>query len=178
MQIQQRLRDVSGITVVEIAILVVLGSAIGLGSIEYFRATERLRRARSELGASRGTLGVVADELRRQFRRADRHASQHGIIRTAATHDTLEIYIAGKDVPTVDTLRYFVNRFDEPPSLIMQRNRETPEIFAQGVDSVTFVASGGSPPENLSVVLVTTEFGPDRPSSRRRLGETIALRAH
>jgi hypothetical protein len=96
-------------------------------------------------------------------------------LRVASTRDTLEIYTGGNGPGQVDTLRYFVNRFDAPPSLIKQINSFTPAVFARGVDSVLFLAAGGEKTAQLSVVLVCAAGQSTDTTQPRRLGFSVPV---
>jgi hypothetical protein len=175
MQLRRRLSTSRGLTVVELSIVLVLLGAIALGCVEFYRAKLKLREARATLAASRGHLGVIIDELGRQLARTKPLPADSFPLATSTGFDTLEIFVPATG-NGVDTVRYFVNRFDDPPSLIKQTNQETPTVFAQGIDTARFVPVGGPPPEQLSVVLVSVDSSPSDPGNRFRLGETVPLR--
>lgn len=177
MRIVEKLRNYAGLTLLEVAILMALAGVIAFGSLEYYRATIELKKARLVLARSRGNLGIVADELQRQMRCATHQVGGRSPMRVAATRDTLEIYTGGNGPFEVDTLRYYVNRFDAPPSLIRQTNGSTPAVFARGVDSVLFIAAGGEPQGQLSILLVATQADPGDTIQPQRLGFSVPLKA-
>jgi len=175
MDSKTRLRGTSGITIVEIAILLVIGGLILLGGMQYYHAKVKLQTSKAALIASRGKLGVILDEFQRQIQAATPQGDDGPAYRIARTRDTLEIYATGTDTDQIDTLRYFVNRFDHPPSLIQQKNSTTPNVFAPGVDSVLFVAAHSEDKRELSVVLVSSESEESGATEPSRLGQTMDL---
>jgi hypothetical protein len=177
MDCKTRITGTNGITIVEIAILLVIGGLVLLGSMQYYQARVKLRDSKAALVASRGNLGVILDEFQRQILAATPNANKAPSYRIARTRDTLEIYFNVQDSDQVDTMRYFVNRFDHPPSLIEQKNSTTPSVFAPGVDSVLFVAAETEHKRELSVVLVSPESQLTEADQPKRLGQTIALGA-
>ena len=97
----------------------------------------------------------------------------------SAGFDTLEVYGGNDSSLTIDTIRYYVNHFDDPPSLVRQLNQETPGIFAQGVDSAFFIPVGGMPPRRIAVSLVSVKQSQHENTAlntRRRMAKTINLR--
>jgi hypothetical protein len=162
---------------VELTIVVVLAGATALGCLEFYRAKLRLRNARQELMASRGRLGAVIDELGRQLTRAEQGRREASAIAASTGFDTLVVFLPGK-ADRIDTVRFFVNRFDRPPSLVRQSNRATPTVFAERIDSAHFVPVGDPPYAQWSIVLVGTEPDPAHPGHRFRLGETLAIAGH
>lgn len=164
---------------VELLIGLLLAAAMGTATFEFYQAQHRLYLAQTDIVERQGNLRFAMDDLSRQVKRAGYHLVGGDIFRVAASFDTLELYVGKEDDLTCDTVRYYVNRFDLPPTLIKQVNQTTPVIFAQGIDSVFFVPAGGSPPERLAVSLVSVEqsqYDNTALTTRRRLGETINLR--
>jgi type II secretory pathway pseudopilin PulG len=168
-----------GITIVELLIGALIAAIVALATFEFYQAQHQLYIAQADIVERQGNLRFALDDLKRQVRRTGYRVMGGTVMRVSPTFDTLEIYL-GNDVDlNVDTLRYYVNRFDSPPSLIKQLNQTTPYVFAQGIDSAFFVPAGGTPPERLAVSLVSVEQGQYENSAlttRRRVGETINLR--
>lgn len=172
-------RNARGITIVELLIGLLLAAAVGTATFEFYRAQHRLYLAQTEIVERQGNLRFAMDDLSRQVKRSGYQLVGGDVLRVSAGFDTLEVFLGNDSDLSCDTLRYYVNRFDDPPALIKQVNQTTPVVFAQGIDSVFFVAAGGPPPERLAVSLVSVEqsqYDNTALTTRRRLGETINLR--
>jgi type II secretory pathway pseudopilin PulG len=168
-----------GMTIIELLIGALIALAIGAGTFEFYQAQHRLYLAQTEIVERQGNLRFAMDELSRQVRRSGYRLVGGDILRVAPTYDTLEIYFGNDSDLICDTVRYYINRYDDPPSLIKQINQTTPSIFAQGIDSAFFVPTGGAAPERLAVSLVSVEqsqYENTALTTRRRLAETINLR--
>ena len=163
---------------IEILIGAVLAALIGAATLHFYAAQHELFLAQTDISDRQGNLRFAMDELSRQVRLAGYQVNGSGLLRNSAAFDTLEIYIGNDTSLTVDTLRYYVNHADTPPSLVRQLNQTTPAVFAQQIDSVLFVPVG-APIRRLAVTLVTVEqkqYENSALSTRRRIGETINLR--
>lgn len=168
-----------GLTVIELLIAALIALAIGAGTLEFYKAQHELYLAQADVLERQGNLRVAMDEVSRLVRRSGYRLVGGEILRVSPAFDTLEVFLGNDTALTCDTVRYYVNRFDDPPSLIKQVNQTTPSVFAQGIDSAFFVPAGGPPPERLAVSLVTVEqkqYDNTALSTRRRVGETINLR--
>ncbi len=179
MMLGQRIRSQRGLTVIELLIGALIAAAVGAATLEFYQAQHELYQAQVDIVERQGNLRFAADDLSRQVRRAGYLVNGGDLFRVSATYDTLEIYIGNDTSLSVDTVRYYINRFDDPPSLIKQLNQATPSIFAVGIDSVFFVPAGGPPPDRLALSLVSveqTQYENTALTTRRRLGETINLR--
>ena len=173
------LRNERGLTTIELLIGAVIALAIGAATFEFYQAQHRLYLAQTEIVERQGNLRFAIEDLSRLVRRSGYRLVGGDILRVSATFDTLEVFLGNDSDLTCDTVRYYVNRFDDPPSLIKQINQTTPAVFAQGIDSAFFVPAGGTPPERLAVSLVAVElttYDNTALSTRRRVGETINLR--
>jgi hypothetical protein len=174
-----RLRSERGLTVVELLIGTLIAVAIGAATFEFYQAQHELYQAQVDIVERQGNLRFAADDLARQVRRAGYLVNGGDLFRVSAAYDTLEIFIGNDASLSVDTVRYYINRYDDPPSLIKQRNQTTPTIFAQGIDSAFFVPAGGPPSDRLALSLVSVvqkQYENTALTTRRRLGETISLR--
>jgi Tfp pilus assembly protein PilW len=172
-------RNERGITIVELLIGALIAAGVGAATFEFYAAQHALYLAQTDIVERQGNLRFALDDLSRQVRRSGYRLLGGDILRVAGTFDTLEVYLGNDSDLTCDTVRYYVNRYDNPPSLCKQLNQSTPSIFAQGIDSALFVPAGGSPPERLAISLVSVEQSQHQNSAlttRRRIGETINLR--
>lgn len=168
-----------GITLIEILIAAVIALGVGAGALEFYQAQHRLFLAQTEVVERQGNLRFAMDDLSRMVRRTGYRLVGGEILRVSASFDTLEVYLGNDSSLTCDTVRYYINRFDDPPSLIKQINQSTPAVFAEGIDSARFVPAGGPPPQRLAVSLVAVEheqYENTALATRRRIGETINLR--
>ena len=174
-----QLSNERGLTIVELLIGVLIAAIIAMATFEFYQAQHELYLAQADIVERQGNLRFALDDLKRQVRRTGYRVMGGTVMRVSPGYDTLEIFL-GNDVDlNVDTVRYYVNRFDSPPSLIKQLNQTTPYVFAQGIDRAFFVPVGGTPPERLAVSLVSVEQGQYENTAlttRRRVGETINLR--
>lgn len=175
----QNLQNERGITVIELLIGALIAAGMAAATFEFYQAQHRLYLAQADIVERQGNLRFAMDDLTRLVRRSGYNLVGGDILRVSTAFDTLEVFLGNDSDLTCDTVRYYINRFDDPPSLIKQINQTTPSIFAQGIDSVFFVPAGGSPPERLAVSLVSVEqaqYKNTALTTRRRVGETINLR--
>ena len=174
-----RLGNSRGLTVVELLIGALIASAVAFATFEFYRAQHQLYLAQVDIVERQGNLRFAMDDLSKQVRRTGYNLVGGDLLRVSTGFDTLEVYLGNDSNLTCDTVRYYVNRYDVPPSLIRQINQSTPAIFAQGIDSVLFVPAGGPPPERLAISLVSVEqaqYENTALTTRRRIGETVNLR--
>jgi hypothetical protein len=174
-----RIRSEKGLTIIELMIGALIAAGIGLATFEFYQAQHELYLSQVDVADRQGNLRFAIDDLARQVRRAGYLVNGGEIFRASANFDTLEVFIGNDTDLTVDTIRYYINRYDDPPSLIKQINKTTPAVFAQGIDSAFFVPAGGPPATRVAVSLVTVEqkqYENSALTTRRRLGETINLR--
>jgi len=175
----QRLRNQRGLTVIELMIAAVIAAGVGLATFEFYQAQHELYMAQLDIVERQGNLRFAADDLSRVIRRAGYNVKGGDIFYVSPAYDTLEVYRGNDTDLTVDTIRYYINRFDNPPSLIKQINQTTPSIFAVGIDSVAFVPAGGPPSNRIAVSMASVEqkqYENTALTTRRRLGRTINLR--
>jgi type II secretory pathway pseudopilin PulG len=176
---QFRRHNQKGLTLIELLIGALLAAIVGAATLEFYKAQHQLYLAETDISERQGNLRFAIDELGRQIRQAGYLVTGNKRMRTSALFDTLEVYVGRPASTVVDTLRYYVNRFDTPPSLVKQLNKTTPAVFAQGIDTARFVPSGGPPVQQVAVVLVSVEqkqYSNSALKTRRRLGETVNLR--
>jgi len=167
-----------GMTMIEILIGAALAALVGAATLHFYAAQHELYLAQADISDRQGNLRFAIDELSRQVRLAGYRVTGPRLVRTSGAFDTLEVYIGNDTSLAVDTLRYYVNRFDNPPSLIRQKNQNTPAVLAQDIDSALFVPVG-VPVQRLAVTLVSVvqdQFENSALSTRRRIGETVNLR--
>jgi Tfp pilus assembly protein PilW len=175
----QKVRNERGITIIELLIGALIAAGVGVATFEFYLAQHRLYLAQTDIVERQGNLRFAMDDLSRQVRRSGYRLVGGDLLRVSAGFDTLEVFLGNDTSLTCDTVRYYINRFDNPPSLIKQINQATPSIFAEGIDSALFVPAGGTPPERLAVSLVSVEqeqYANTALTTRRRVGETINLR--
>ena len=175
----KKLSNERGLTMIELLIGALIATVVALATFEFYQAQHQLYLAQSDIVERQGNLRFAMDDLKRQVRRTGYRVMGGTVMRVSPTFDTLEIYLGNEVDLTVDTVRYYINRFDSPPSLIKQINQTTPYVFAQGIDSAAFVPAGGAPPTRLAVSLVSVEqnqYENTALTTRRRVGETINLR--
>ena len=173
------LRNERGLTIIELLIGTLIAAAVGLATFEFYQAQHELYLAQSDIVERQGNLRFAMDDLKRLVRRSGYQVKGSNVFSVSAGFDTLEVYVGNDSDLAVDTTRYYVNRFDIPPSLIKQLNQMTPVIFAQGIDSAFFVPAGAPPAERLAISLVSVEqkqYKNTALTTRRRVGETIYLR--
>jgi len=160
-------------------IAALIAAGVGLATFEFYQAQHELYMAQVDIVERQGNLRFAADDLSRVIRRSGYGVKGGDIVYVSATFDTLEVYRGNDSDLTVDTIRYYINRFDNPPSLIKQLNQATPSIFAVGIDSIAFVPAGGPPVDRIAVSMVSVEqkhFENTALTTRKRLGRTINLR--
>jgi len=177
--ISRYLQNERGLTIVELLIGALITAIVAMGTFEFYQAQHELYLAQADIVDRQGNLRFAMDELTRQARRSGYQVLGNDLLAVSPSYDTLEIYLGNDTSLTVDTMRYYINRFDDPPSLIRQLNQTTPSIFAVGIDTAFFVPVGGPPPERLAVSLVSVEqkqYDNTALTTRRRVGETINLR--
>lgn len=173
------LQNERGLTIIELLIGALIALGIGAATFEFYQAQHKLFLAQNEVVERQGNLRFAMEDLTKLVRRAGYRLVGGDILRVSTAFDTLEVFLGNDSDLTCDTVRYYVNRFDSPPSLIKQLNQTTPSVFAEGIDSAVFVPAGGAPPERLAVSLVTVElsqYDNTALTTRRRVGETINLR--
>jgi hypothetical protein len=173
------LKNERGITVVELLIGALIAAVVGAATLEFYKAQHELYLAQTDLAERQGNLRFALDDLARQVKLSGYKLVGGDVLRVSAGFDTLEVYLGNDTDLTCDTVRYYINRFDDPPSLIKQLNQTTPAIFAEGIDSAFFVPAGGTPPVRLAISLVSVlqaQYENTALTTRRRAGETINLR--
>jgi len=176
---RKRLMNARGITLIELLIGMLLALIVGAATLEFYSAQHELYLAQTDISERQGNLRVSLSELSRNIRQAGYSVAATGPLRISKGFDTLEVYIGSPAVANVDTVRYYVNRFDSPPSLVKQLNKTTPAVFAMGIDSVQFVPDNPLYPSQIAIVLISVEQDQYENSAlrtRRRLGETVFLR--
>jgi hypothetical protein len=175
---QGRVND-RGITVIELLIGAIIALIVGAAVLQFYQVNHELYLAQVDIVDRQGNLRYAIDALSRQVRRAGYRVPGNALLRVSSTRDTLDIYMGQDTSSAVDTLRYYVDHSSDPPLLMRQINKATPEPLAEGIDSAWFVPAGGSPPTQLAMSLVTVEqqqYENSALKTRRRLAETIMIR--
>jgi Flp pilus assembly pilin Flp len=177
--VRRKLRSETGITIVELLIAALIALAVSVAAFEFFQAQHELYLAQIDIVERQGNLRFAISDLALQVRRAGYLVKGGDQLRVASNFDTLEVYGGNDTSLSIDTLRYYVNHYDDPPTLVRQLNHQTPSVFAMGVDSAFFVPAGGVPPARIAVSLVSVEqaqYENTALTTRRRVAETINLR--
>lgn len=168
-----------GLTIVEALIGLLLSSFVAFASFEYYKAEHRLYLAQAGISDRQGNLRAALDELSVQVRKAGYYVQGGQYARTSTRFDTLQVYVGQDGGATVDTISYYVRTVGGAKTLAKRINGQTPQTFAEGIDSVLFVPAGGSPLRQVNIVLVATPVMQNTGTALnnpRRLGATVNLR--
>ena len=145
------LKDQKGITLVELLIACLLTFILGSAVLEFYASQHNQWLAQTDVSDMQQNARALKDELTTGIRSAG-----YGIIaghpRMVVTSNTLTIY--RRDSTKVDTIRYYVSSSDpDHPALVKQINQDTPQVFAEDIESVQFVRTGNV----ITVTLVARE---------------------
>ena len=146
-----RIKDQKGITLVELLIACLLIFIVGSVALEFYASQHNQWLAQTGVSDMQQNARALKDELTTSIRSAG-----YGIIaghpRMAVTSNTLTIY--RKDSTKIDTIRYYVSSADpDHPSLVKQINQDSPQVFAEDIESVQFAQTGNL----ITVTLVARE---------------------
>lgn len=135
-----RIKDQKGITLVELLIACLLTFVVGSAALEFYASQHNQWLAQTDISDMQQNARALKDELTTSIRSAG-----YGIIaghpRMVVTSNTLTIY--RKDSTKIDTIKYYVSTADsDHPSLVKQINQDTPQVFAEDIESVQFVRTG------------------------------------
>ena len=165
-------------TIVELLVGALVTMIVSAATWEFFQAQHELYLAQIDIVDRQGNLRFAINDLAQQVRRAGYLVKGGDPLRVSATFDTLEVYGGNDTSLSIDTIRYYVNHYDDPPSLVKQLNQETPSIIAVGIDSAFFVPVGGVS-QRLAISLVSvqqTQYENTALTTRKRVAKTINLR--
>jgi Tfp pilus assembly protein PilW len=165
--------------VVELLIGAVLTAIVSFAAFRFYQAHHQFYLAQNDIADRQGNLRFAADVIGKSVRNAGYLVPGTQTLRVSAGYDTLVVYMGDSLGATIDTIRYYVNRSQTPPALVVKRNGGTASTLAMSIDTVRFVPVGGTPPRGMSVVLVAskqTQYAGSALETRRRLGETVNLR--
>jgi len=146
-----RIRDQKGMTLIELLIAALLTFVIGSAALEFYSAQHNQWLAQTDVSDMQQNARALKDELTSSIR-----SSGYGIIaghpRMLVTSDILTIY--RRDSTKIDTIQYYVASADaDHPNLLKQINRDSPQVFAEDIESVNFARAGNL----ITVTLVARE---------------------
>jgi prepilin-type N-terminal cleavage/methylation domain-containing protein len=146
-----KIRDQKGMTLIELLIAALLTFIIGSAALEFYSVQHNQWLAQTDVSDMQQNARALKDELTSSIR-----SSGYGIIaghpRMLVTSNTLSIY--RRDSTKIDTIRYYVSAADAAhPNLVKQINQDTPQVFAEDIESVDFVRDGNL----ITVTLVARE---------------------
>ena len=145
------IKNQKGMTIVELLIAALLTFVIGGVALEFYSSQHNQWLAQTDVSDMQQNARALKDELTANIR-----SSGYGIIaghpRMLVTSNTLTIY--RKDSTKIDTVSYYVSAADAAhPNLVKQINQDTPQVFAENIESVDFVRDGNL----ITVTLVARE---------------------
>ncbi len=146
-----RVKNQKGITLVELLIACLLTFIVGSAALEFYSSQHNQWLAQTDVSEMQQNARALKDELTTSIRSAG-----YGIIvghpRMVVTSNTLTIY--RKDSTKIDTIQYYLSTANpDHPSLVKQINQDTPQVFAEDIESVQFSRSGNL----ITVTLVARE---------------------
>ncbi len=171
----KRIRNQKGMTLVEVLIACLLTFILGAAALEFYSSQHNTWLAQTDISDMQQNVRALLDELSRNIRSAG-----YGIM---STHpriwvfpDTLMIF--RKNSTKIDTTRYYVCTVDSlHPNLVKQINLNSPEVFAENIESVRFLKSGSL--VRVSLVAREGRRDPELPGDgyrRRTLVADVELR--
>jgi prepilin-type N-terminal cleavage/methylation domain-containing protein len=146
-----RIRDQKGMTLIELLIAALLTFIIGSAALEFYSAQHNQWLAQTDVSDMQQNARALKDELTSNIR-----SSGYGIIaghpRMLVTSNRLTIF--RKDSTKIDTIRYYVSSANaDHPDLVKQINGDSPQVFAEDIESVNFARAGNL----VTVTLVARE---------------------
>lgn len=146
-----RVKNQKGITLVELLIACLLTFIVGSAALEFYSSQHNQWLAQTDVSEMQQNARALKDELTTSIRSAG-----YGIIvghpRMVVTSNTLTIY--RKDSTKIDTIQYYLSTANpDHPSLVKQINQDTPQVFAEDIESVQFSRSGNL----ITITLVARE---------------------
>ena len=135
-----RIREQKGMTIVELLIAALLTFVIGSVALEFYASQHNQWLAQTDVSDMQQNVRVLMDELTTNIRSAG-----FGIItghpRILVNSNALTIY--RKDSTKIDTIQYYVSTaVEDHPNLVKQINRDSPQVFAEDIESIQFAQTG------------------------------------
>ena len=145
------IKNEKGITLVELLIAALMTFIIGSAALEFYSAQHNQWLAQTDVSDMQQNARALKDELTTSIRSAG-----YGIIaghpRMVVTSNTLTIY--RKDSTKIDTIQYYISTANpDHPNLVKQINQDTPQVFAEDIESVQFAQTGNL----ITITLVARE---------------------
>ena len=146
-----RIREQKGITLVELLIAALMTFVIGSAAMEFYASQHNQWLAQTDVSDMQQNVRALLDELTRNIRSAG-----YGIItghpRILVSSNTLTVY--RRDSTKIDTIQYYVSTAVEGhPNLVKQINQDSPQVFAEDIESIQFAQTGNL----VSITLVARE---------------------
>lgn len=135
-----RIRQEKGMTLVELLIAALMTFVIGSVALEFYASQHNQWLAQTDVSDMQQNVRVLLDELTTNIRSAG-----FGIIighpRILVNSNTLTIY--RKDSTKIDTIQYYVSTaVEDHPNLMKQINQDSPQVFAEDIESIQFAQTG------------------------------------
>jgi Tfp pilus assembly protein PilW len=135
-----RIKDQKGMTLIEVLIACLMTLIIGSAALEFYSSQHNNWLAQTDVSDMQQNARALKDELTRNIRSAG-----YGIIaghpRIIVASNALTIF--RKDSTKIDTIRYYVSFSDTShPALVKQINQDSPQTFAEDIESVQFTRTG------------------------------------
>lgn len=129
-----------GVTMIEILIAALLTLVIGTTALEFYVTQHNQWLAQEDISDMQQNVRVALDEITTNVRKAG-----FGVIANHPTIlvDTNSITVFFKDSTKVDTISYYISWVDNlHPNLMKKVNSNSPTIFAENVESLSFQQVG------------------------------------
>jgi Tfp pilus assembly protein PilW len=146
-----RIKNQKGMTLVELLIAALMTFIVAGAALEFYSSQHNQWLAQTDVSDMQQNARALKDELTSNIRSAG-----YGIIaghpRMLVTSNSLTIY--RRDSTKIDTIRYYLSNGDpDHPALVKQINRDSPQVFAENIESVLFARTGNL----ITVTLVARE---------------------
>jgi Flp pilus assembly pilin Flp len=133
------LRNQSGATIVEMLIAGLLTVIVAGAGMEFYGSQHKVWQVQRQVGDIQQNARVALDDITHTLRMGGYHLTSHPACMISA--DSLVIYYFRESVGDVDTISYFISRRDPShPTLMRMHKRQTPEAFAEDIESLTVTA--------------------------------------
>jgi len=136
----RRILSQKGITLTEILIAALLTLVIGTAALEFYVSQHNQWLVQEDISDMQQNARVALDEITTNVREAG-----FGVV---ANHPTIltgtdSITVFFKDSTKIDTISYYISRYDAlHPNLMKKVNSNYPTVFAENIESLTFVRVG------------------------------------
>ena len=135
-----KIKDEKGMTLVELLVALLLTFIVASAALEFYASQHNQWLAQTDISDMQQNARALLDELSRNIRSAG-----YGIIvnhpSVRVTSDTLIIF--RNDSTKIDTIQYYICFEDAlHPNLVKQINQDSPQVFAEDIESVRFMRSG------------------------------------